>query len=204
MKACKARALAHLVAAGMLGCAALTAQAQPAATSKTEVRVMPGAAVATTTVKATATVVGIDATTRDVTLKRQDGKVVTINASPEVRNFDQIKVGDKVNVEYVAALSLELKKSGSGIRESSDKEGLARTPLGAKPGGVVGRQVTVLADVVAIDAKNQFITLRGPKGNLVDLAIQDPAQLKNIKKGDQVEAIYTEAAAVSVEAATKK
>jgi Cu/Ag efflux protein CusF len=41
--------------------------------------------------------------------------------------------------------------------------------------------------------------LRGPQGNLVDLNVRDPEQLKHIKKGDQVRAVYTEALAVAVE-----
>jgi Cu/Ag efflux protein CusF len=34
--------------------------------------------------------------------------------------------------------------------------------------------------------------------------VKDPAQLANIRKGDQVEAVYTEAPAISVEPAVKK
>ena len=31
-------------------------------------------------------------------------------AGPEVKNFNQLKVGDKVDIQYVEALVLELKK----------------------------------------------------------------------------------------------
>ncbi|WP_131542703.1 hypothetical protein [Paraburkholderia hospita] len=34
--------------------------------------------------------------------------------------------------------------------------------------------------------------------------VEDPAQLANIRKGDQVEAVYAEALAISVEPAVKK
>jgi Cu/Ag efflux protein CusF len=44
--------------------------------------------------------------------------------------------------------------------------------------------------------------LRGPKGHLVDLQVKDPEQLKRIKQGDQVEAVYTEALAIKVEPAS--
>jgi Cu/Ag efflux protein CusF len=46
--------------------------------------------------------------------------------------------------------------------------------------------------------------LKGPKGNTLDLLVQDPDQFANIKKGDQVEAVYTEALAISVEPAVRK
>ena len=47
------------------------------------------------------------------------GNVVDVNAGPEVRNFDQIKVGDLLVVRYMESLTLELKKGGAGIRERS-------------------------------------------------------------------------------------
>lgn len=192
---------ACLVAAGLATVAPVLAQGQPAADTSTAVRVAPGSAVALDMVKTTATVVGIDVATRGVTLKRQDGRIFTFTAGEQVRNFDQLRVGDKVTAEYAAGVSLELKKGGKELRQSSDKQLMDRAPLGAKPAGAIGRTVTVLADVVAVDAKKQTISLRGPAGDIVDLAIQDPAQLKNIKKGDQVEATYAQALAISVEAA---
>jgi hypothetical protein len=45
--------------------------------------------------------------------------------------------------------------------------------------------------------------LRGPK-RTVDLRVRDPKQIKLVKVGDQVEATYTEAVAVSVEPAKPK
>jgi len=160
----------------------------------------PGQAAAARVSSVSAVVVAIDAATRTVTLKGAKGKVVDIVAGPEIRNFDQIKVGDTVTAEYTQALSLELKKGGNSIRESGVKTAAASAPAGARPAGAIGHQVTILADVVAVDAKKGVVTLRGPKGNEVDLAVQDPGQLKLIKKGDQVEAIYSEAVAVAVTA----
>ncbi len=193
--------IATLITAGLVGALPLAAQGQQAPTTSTAVAVKPGAALAIETTKATAVVVGIDAATRVVTLKRQDGRVFNVTCGDDVRNFAQIKVGDRVTAEYTRALSLELKKSGSSIREKTDKEAALRAPAGAKPAGAIGRAVTVLANVVAVDTKKQIVTLRGPQGNVVDLSVQDPAQLKNIKVGDQVEAVYAEALAVAVEAA---
>jgi len=48
------------------------------------------------------------------------------------------------------------------------------------------RQVVVMANVTAVNAKEGYVTLRGPKGNSVDLAVPDPNQLKRVKVGDQV------------------
>jgi Cu/Ag efflux protein CusF len=155
------------------------------------------------TSKVTATIVGIDAATRTVTLKTRSGKVIELEVTDEVRNFDQLAVGDTVKVAYHESLSLSLldKKSEASRTESQSAE---RAVPGAKPGGTVGREVTVIADVVAVNAKTQMVMLKGPKGDTIDLHVEDPERLKRIKKGDQIKAVYTEALAVSVEPAKIK
>jgi len=52
--------------------------------------------------------------------------------------------------------------------------------------------------VVAVDPKKSTITLKGPAGNVVDLKVRNPDHFKVVKKGDQVEAVYSEALAVTV------
>ena len=181
----------------------LAASAQQAPTTSSSVTVTPGKAVATSTTKASAVIVSIDTTYRIVTLKTANGKVVEVVAGPEVKRFDELRVGQKVMAEYTEALSLELKKGGGGVRGVTEKGGGVQPASGPKPGAAGARQVTVLADVVKVDHKTHLVTLKGPAGNFVDLHVEDPEQLKNIKKGDQVEAVYTEAVAVSVEPAGK-
>ena len=164
----------------------------------------PGEALVAETVRKQATVVGINPATRTVTLKGQEGRVFMVTAGDQVRNFDQIKVGDKVVADYVSSISLSLKKGGDGIRQRTEKEDMVRAPVGDQPSAAVGRQGTILANVTAVDAKNKKVTLRGPDGNLVDLKVQDPNQLALIKKGDQVEAVFTEALAIAVEPSAAK
>ena len=157
-------------------------------------------------IKVTATVVALDAATRTATLKGANGKIVDVVVPPEARKFDQIRVGDLVTVEYMRALTLELKGPGN-ISSASSQAASAPAPAGAVAGGAAGRQVVILANVTAVNSKESYVTLRGPKGNSVDVSVGDPAQLKLVKVGDQVEAVYTEAVAVTVnhvpKAATK-
>ncbi|MFO1325330.1 MAG: hypothetical protein U1F15_14890 [Burkholderiales bacterium] len=162
----------------------------------------PGKAGVAEVVKLTATITAIDAATRDVTLKGPQGNEVTLTAGPEVKNFANMKVGDQVDVEYVQALTLELKKGGGLVVARTEQKGAAGAKPGERPAGAAGRQVTIVADVIAVDAAKQTITLKGPK-QTVDMRIADPEQFKRIAKGDQVEATYTQALAVAVSPAKK-
>ena len=163
----------------------------------------PGKGVIAQTVKLTATITAIDPATRDVTLKGPQGKEVTVTAGPDVKNFANMKVGDQVNVEYIEALSLELKKGGGMKVERTEQAGAMGAKPGAQPAGAVGRQITVVADVINVDPATKTVTLKGPQ-RTVDLVVNDPEQLKLIAKGDQVQATYTQALALAVEPVAKK
>jgi len=193
----------RLTFAVLAACAAVSIHAQQPPAAAVVKSSEPGKVAVAEAVQVSAAVVGIDKAGRTVDLKGPKGRVVTLAVGDEVRNFDQIQLGDQVVVRYVRALSLELKKTGSAIMEKSEKSDAVRSPAGARPGVAGARQVKVLANVVAVNKKTKTITLKGPKGNQVDLVAEDPKQLALVKKGDQVEAIYTEAVAISVEPAPK-
>jgi hypothetical protein len=192
-----------IAAFAALALATAHAQQAPAPKAVEAKAVAPGKAAAAQAVEVRAVVVGIDKAARTLDLKGPKGRVVSLAASEEVRNFDQIQLGDHVAVRYVRALTLELKKTGSQVMERKDKSDAAVAKPGERPAVGAARQVQVMANVIAVNAKTRTVTLKGPKGNVVDLVLDDPKQVANIKKGDQVEAIYTEALAVSVEPAPK-
>ncbi len=193
-----------ILGAALLSAATLPALAQtkPAANAAVVAASSPGQATVAATVSVSASVEAIDKATRQVTLKGPKGKLNTVTAGPDVRNFDQIKVGDIVTVRYVEALTLTLKKGGKELREMTETPGAARAAAGERPAGVVANQTEVTADVIATDAKTQTVTLRGPK-KTVELKVPDAGQFKLIKVGDQIQAVYTEAVAVSVDPAKK-
>jgi Cu/Ag efflux protein CusF len=191
------------LSAAIAATASASAFAQkPEAAGAMAVQTAPGKGVVTNLVKMTASVEAIDTASRTVTLKGPGGNLVPIAAGPEVKNFDQIKVGDRVLVRYAEALSLELKKDGKELRQRSEREASQGAQPGERPAGAAGRQIKVIADVTAVDRKKQIITLRGPK-QTVNLKLRDPEQVKLVKVGDQVEATYQEAIAVAIEPAPK-
>lgn len=192
-------ALLLVVAAGAASPAfAQQVQAQSAAAAASA----PGRAEVARVTRISATVAAVDKATRTITLKGADGKEWPVVAGPEVRNFDQIKVGGEVVVGYLEALALQLKKGGGAPRELTIGTDAARAAPGAQPGAAAARQITAVADVTAINPATQTVTLRGPK-RTVDLRVADPKQFQMVAVGDQVEVTYTEALAVSVEPAKK-
>jgi len=177
------------------------AQIPPAQTVVTSSE--PGKASVEHIVDVTATVIAIDRTTRDITLKGPKGNRLVVTAGPEVNNFDQINVGDKVHARYIEALVLELKKGNDLAVTRTEEKGAMGAMPGQQPHGVVGRRITVVADVVAVNRETKTVTLQGPELT-AEVKVDSPDQLRRIKKGDQVYATYTQALAMVVEPSPKK
>lgn len=158
----------------------------------------PGA-VAVTTVTVAATVDAVDAAQRIVTLKWPDGKIKTLKAGPEVRNFDQIRVGDQVKSTFVEELAVFVKKSDAPP-SAEETTTVALAPLGAKPGVVMADTRMITAKIEAVNYKNRTVTLKGPEGNTKTLKVgKNVKNFKDVKKGDEVAMRYTEAMAIIVE-----
>jgi hypothetical protein len=178
--------------AALIGATGLPAFAQQPGAAAGEAVSTPGKGAVARVARAIARVEAIDATTRTLTLKSTGGSLPVV-AGPEIQNFGEIRVGDIVVVRYLEALSVELKQGGPSVRERAE----TRTASAAAD---TARRVTVVAEVVAKDAKKRTAMLRGPK-QTVTIKVSDPEQLKLVQVGDQVEATYTEAVVVSIEPA---
>lgn len=178
---------------------------KPAVQGAAMMEKQPGQVSAAGVVVVRGTITAINAERREVTIKRPKGDEVVVPAGPEVRNFDQIKVGDQVVLRQAQSVIMDLKKTDGkgGIRERSDRESSGVARPGDKPGIAAMHEVHIVADVTAIDAKAHTVTLRGVHGSRT-LQVRDPAVLKNVKKGDQVDVVLVEGEALSVEAANAR
>ena len=146
----------------------------------------------------------IDAATRTVTLKNQDGET-SIVAGPEVKNFAEIKVGDRFDVVYELAVAIELVKvKNPGTTGEQATTTTTTAPQGDKPGIITTNTITATANVEAIDAAKNTVSLKGPQGNIFKVKVQNPDLMKDIAVNDQVKVVYTEAIAAVVSAPAAK
>jgi len=151
------------------------------------------------TVTSTAVVQAVDLTTREVTLKGENGNVFSFVAGDDVRNLPQLHVGDTVKASYTESLAIEVKRADGGAPDVSASSKVERAAVGEKPGGSGTGTVTASAVIVAIDRTTNRVTLRGPSGNERVVQVQDPKNLENVQVGDMVYATYTQALGLSVE-----
>ena len=145
----------------------------------------------------TATVEAIEASTRTLTLKKADGSYLTTVAGPDITRFDEVKLGDTVNVRYYENVVIRVKRPGESDVMSSVKGTTGSEQV--LPGGTKAKQVTITATITAIDAAAPSITFTGPNGWKYSSKVQDTEALAKVKVGDKVDIVWTEAMLVSVE-----
>jgi len=150
------------------------------------------------TYQLTATVTGIDTSSRKVTLVTRDGKKTTVKAGPEIINFDQIHIGDQLKVTATDELVVFLRPRGAP-QQDGEAALVALAPKGAKPGGFMAGTVEVTATVSALDLKRHKATLRFPDGSTHTVAVRQDVDLTQRKVGEEVVIRTTESLAISVE-----
>ncbi len=163
----------------------------------------PRHAQVTDEVSAEASVLGVNKASRDITIQRPDGEILVIVAGPAVRNFDQIKAGDKVVAQYTVSLAARVLAAGEP--DTAPVAGLAagRAETGQMPAGAIGAGVALTVKVQSVDKAQHIVTFTGPDGRMhVMRAQRDEGKefVDGLKSGDRVELIYKEAVAISVSA----
>ena len=146
-------------------------------------------------------ITAIDKPSRTISVRGSKGAEMDFVASDEVRNFDQLKVGDTIALDYDESVAIELQPAGSAQVGVTTQQGGTVAPAGAKPGGSMSDTISVVTEVVAVDPVGNTIALKGPRGNTQKIAVERDdlrAKLPGVKKGDLLKISYTEAVAVAI------
>ena len=186
--------MASLVVLALVGIVVLGLSSCSSTSEKSE---KPGRVMAMTKTS-TATVEAIDAANRMVTLRATDGTLNIYKLGPEVRNFDQIEVGDQVKTTVVESLAIFVRNPGEPANDG-ERSVVALAPRGAKPGVVMAETSEITAKVESVDADARTVTVRGPEGKIRTFAVAPDINLAAVKKGDDVVVRYTQAIAITVE-----
>ena len=153
-------------------------------------------------VVAEATVMAVNATTREIELKQGDGSRVVVFCGPDVRNFDQIKVGQAVKAKYKESLSARLLGPDEAETDAEIRLAASRAAVGEKPAGSVGATVAVTVRVQSVDLKQHLVVFTDPEGQLHAVrAERDEGRrfVAGLKPGDRVELSFGQSLALTVE-----
>lgn len=151
-------------------------------------------------VKIHARIRSIDPATRRVTLDGRSGRSITLVAGPNVR-LEMLKEGDAVDAQYYRSVAFFVSQPGMKVPEDEINQVITR-PTEA-PGGIAMQVTRVSGLVVGIDLTARSVDLVNPQGGAVfTVNVLDPdrqARLPDLKVGDTITAVVSEALAVSIQ-----
>jgi len=187
-----------LAGAMMIGIAAGLATAGGLSPDAEKETAKPGVVV-TDVLEVKAALEGIDHKKRTITLRGIQGKVVTLRADKAVKNFEQLKKGDLVLVDFVESVAISI-RSARAPQSPAEARLVSVAPKGAKVGVLLAETFVLSAVVESVDPKGRQLTLREPNGGFRMVPVDK--SMKNIerfKKGESVVLRVTEPIAIKVE-----
>jgi hypothetical protein len=150
------------------------------------------------TVTISATIQAIDATTRSLTLRDDKGNEDMFSVGQAVQRFNELKVGQKVNITYYESIVFQLLKPGEKESGTSFEAALDRAKS-ALPAGTVAVQDKATVTVKAVDPAVPSITVVTADGRTVTRKIEDKKNIEGVKPGDRIDITYTRAVVTSVQ-----
>ncbi len=196
-----------LVPAAVLVCTSCSstdsaAEGGTAATASRETSTQKGVpgGVVIDTYQITAKVAEVDHAKRTYTLETPDGRKTPYKAGPEVINFDQVRVGDRVRATVTDSLVIRVRDKGEVATSADGETGvIAVTPKGSKPGVLMADTIEVTTRVKSVDPANHKATLEYPDGGTRTVSVRPDVKLSAADVGREVVIRSTEAVAIKVE-----
>jgi len=160
----------------------------------------PGGAWTQSLIKTRATVTAINAATREVTIQGDQGPV-TISVSPDVKNFANLKVGDRVNVSYYRGIGAQIAKGTKKVSDPAVSTFTSGNSPGMRPAGKAGASATVTVKVQDVNLPTNTVAFTQSDGTTHIIEVKSPEMqqfIRELKRGDVVQVTFTDSIAVSV------
>jgi hypothetical protein len=158
----------------------------------------------TTTVNAV--VETVDPASRELLLRgsggAQSGGLLSMIVGQRVQRLNQIRPGDRVTVRYYQALAAQAVTPFSRTSQPFQGVTFDRREMADRPGGEATRVRRGRVTITAVDPATNSISFIGPNNVPRTVVARNPevqSFIRRLRVGDQVDLVYEEALAISVE-----
>ena len=174
------------------------AWAQSGQTSQVSTEANPETVRSITVITFHGKIVEVNKADKLVTLEGPEGRKVTLKVENPY-NLNAAKVGAPVVTRFYEVVTVRKKKPDENIPSVSLKGGVATATPGGAPGAVAEAKASVVVSVVAIDEAKGTVTVKAADGTIETAKARNPANLKQLKVGDELVVSLERAIAVSLE-----
>jgi hypothetical protein len=158
----------------------------------------------TTTINAV--VETVDPVSRELLLRgsggAQSGALLSMVVGPQVQRLNEIHPGDRVTAVYYQALAAQVVNVFSPTSQPFEGVSVDRRDTAERPGGQVTRVRRGRVVITAVDPATSTVSFVGPNNLVRTVTAKNPqvqSLIRGLHVGDQVDIVYEEALAISVE-----
>lgn len=147
-----------------------------------------------------ATVETVDMVNRQVLLRGDSGRVVSVTPGPEVRNLGQLRSGDRVRVAFSESATARM-ASATDADETVVAAVGERAAEGERPGGAVGRALVSVVEWMGYNPATAVATFQGPSGLVHSVVVPESMRAFAAARqpGERVAIEYSEAIAIDIQ-----
>jgi len=147
----------------------------------------------------------VDPVAREVLIRGQSGAqtgaLLSMIVGRAVQRLDQIRPGDRVTVSYYRAIAAQVVRSRQGAAEPPFA-GMSLARDASRPGGEITRVRAARVTITALDRNTGTVSFVGPNNIPRTVTPRNPdvlAFVRTLRVGEQVDMVYEEALAVSIQ-----
>jgi hypothetical protein len=144
------------------------------------------------------TMQSIDAAARTLVLKRADGLTATFKAGPEIRRFNQLKVGDQIMSTVTDNSTIFVLKEKL-TPSAAASQAVVRTPEGASVGGIIVNAINIDAKVLDVDLDHRTVLLQYGPTQTRSVSVRPTVDLSQVAVNDTVLVRGTQTISIRVE-----
>ncbi|MBP7001329.1 hypothetical protein [Amaricoccus sp.] len=148
-----------------------------------------------------ATVTAVRPATRSIDLATASGETLTLTASPDMRNFDQIEPGDVATLQMFGSMSVRVADS-TAPNQTDTFALIGRAPKGERPGSIFGAVTTTTVTFVSYDPRTFEAVVTLPSGERRAVRVQPGMRAFAAARtpGERIEVTISDAVALFVDA----
>ncbi len=131
----------------------------------------------------------INTNNREWTLISSDGQTI-FKAPPDLKNFQQVQVGDRVQVSLEIFVTIEKLSKNSAIRTKTLDSSQVSSSESSKPEKTITRKTTIESQILSKNSEEHFVVIKNINDEQEKIQINKASFLRKLKVGDTIKVSY--------------
>ncbi|WP_108645728.1 hypothetical protein [Polynucleobacter rarus] len=137
------------------------------------------------------TVSKINNNNRELTLTSSDGQTV-YKAPPEMKNFQQVQIGDQVKVSLEIFVTIEKLSKTSAVLTKTLDTSQSSNLESAKPEKTMTRKIAIESQIISKNTEEHYVVIKNTNGEEEKIQVNKASFLRKLNVGDTIKITYSD------------